>query len=520
MSELGDALKNAHGEHQAVLVTPDAGRTVAAVRRRRAWRAGGTVAAAAIAVGAVAAGAVAALGPDEQQSAAFEGMCNLDEYPLPRVEALAGSQYYGRAYLNLETETGVYHRANGELIDIVRDHDDDEVRRWSDLGYDESPIQAWRYDDDEMPVLVFRDLWLDEWLDADTGTFADRVVVDVTAAQTPQVVEDPTELWWEWTTDVPDQTPAGLSAGLAGLVHDGFLRQYAFGVALGDVDHDTRVWRTVEREDGTVTREPLLLNGPVEVIDDLSDVVRVTTRISIPGEEPYEIVSTRAAGASYDAVCGENTSEWRPVTFANVPPDVDESYSWDPYLTGPESAAFQCGAPLDPALERQVDEVRRVDGIVWEEEHQGQRDYGSGATIVTFTVPNGIFPDYEWADVASPGWEGSYGVGDSSSEGEQGVHQYQAPVWVNDAGLIVGVLDHTSIEGQRRLVAGFEPVDIWFGEGLNGPVQGDAVLYDDAPVIPCVDAAQPVSADAQPVILYGEGATTDTMTWMWFALEP
>ena len=51
-------------------------------------------------------------------------------------------------------------------------------------------------------------------------------------------------------------------------------------------------------------------------------------------------------------------------------------------------------------------------------------------------------------------------------------------------------------------------------------MSGDAVLYDEAPVIPCGDAAQPVSADAQPVILYGEGATTDTMTWMWFALEP
>lgn len=519
MSELGDALKRAHGEHQAVLITPDAARTVASIRRRRAWRAGATVAAAAIAVGAVAAGAVAALGPDEQQPAAFEGMCNLDDYPLPRVEALAGSQYYGRAYLDLETETGVYHRANGEVVEIVRDASKEEPRGWAEVGFAESPFQTWVYDDEDLPVTAFRDLWLGDWLDAETGLSADHIVVDIQAGMNPQVVLDPTELWWEWTTDASDEAPAGLSAGLAGLVHDGFLRQYAYGVALSDVDHETRVWRIVERVDGSVTREPLLLNGPVEVIADLSDVVRVTTRIALPGEEPYEIVSTKAAAASYASVCGENTSEWQPVRYANEQPDWNEYYSWQPFLSGPEGAAFQCGAPLDAALERQVDAVRRVEGIVWEEDYQAQRDYGSGATIATLTVPGKEFEEFVWFDSTSPGWEGSYSTG-TAAEDERGVNKFQTVVWVDDQRRIVGTLDETQVAGQTGTVVGYEPASLWGGDEPDGPVSGEAVLYDEAPVIPCGGAAQAVSADAHPVILYGEGATTDTMTWMWFALEP
>lgn len=518
MSELSDALRRAHGEHQAVLTTPGTGRAVGSIRRRRAWGAGGTVVAATVAIGAVAAGAVAALGADEQQPAALESMCNLDSYPLPRVEALAGSQYYGRAYLDLETETGVYHRANGDIVDIVRDSDQEEPRRWADLGYEESPIQTWVHDDEDLPVTAFRDLWLEDWLDADTGLRAEHIVVDIQAGMNPQVVADPTELWWEWTTDVPDEAPAGLSVGLAGLVHDGFLRQYAYGVALGEVDHDTHVSRIVEREDGSVTREPLLLNGPVEEIDDLSDVVRVTTRIAIPGEEPYEIVSTRAAAASYDAVCGENTSEWQPVRYASEPRAWDEDYSWDAFLSGPEAAVFQCGAALDPALELQLDEVRRTEGIVWEQSESRQRDYGSGAMIATFTVPGRDFADFEQSDATSPGWDAIYTAETSSDGGEQGANRFQTVVWVDDQHRIVGTLDETQIAGQAGRIVGYEPASLWGGDGPDGRVSGYAVLYDDAPVIPCGDADPERLADATPVILYGEGATTDTMTWMWFPL--
>ncbi|WP_084124685.1 hypothetical protein [Demequina sp. NBRC 110054] len=496
MSDLGDMIRGAGDAHAAALGArgDDAGtmRVVASIRRRRVFRASATGLVAAAAVGALGMTAMAALGPEESVPAAPTGdgvnaWCDLDDYPVPNVDAVPYYGLEGRLYADFTTETYMLRTLDGEL------HQLEQVEGGALLD----PVTE--YDYSELMEIYGPD-GVVEW-------GLDRMVFDVTTQGGLNYVEDPTDLYYEWTTVVPDEAPEEITLYMLAQVHQYPIVHTGYGVDATMVGEEDLVEQIVTRTDGTEETTRILFGEPTGEIEDTTDLASVTTRVTSPEGEVTEIVSTYDASQTYEAKCGENTSEWQNEMAAQ---DAEASASAEPerevaYLDGPEAEVFACREPLDPDLEAETVWEERRSGIYYDEEQAMQIDYGDGATVVALPQRSEEFEDYEQYDgYTSKGWGGAYGYDPETGEPTTGYLDYLLEVFVDEDGAIVGYSDPWSDD---------DTFNVW-GGGLSAPTQ--VHVFDSAERIACGDTTDEEIAVATPVLLTGYGASVETMEWAWY----
>ncbi|WP_062200633.1 hypothetical protein [Demequina salsinemoris] len=494
MSDLGDMIKGAGDAHAAALGARGdeaaTTRMVSSIRRRRVVRASATGLVAAAAVGAVGMTAMAALGPDTSGLApAGDGVnawCDLDSYPLPNVDAIPDAGFQGRLYADFASDTYMYRTVDGELRQL--EQDDDGVWRDPETGnafdelqmYEDGPFAAWGLE---------------------------RAVFDVTDSNGFTWVEDPADLYYEWTTTVPATAPDEVSIGQLTAAHETVIFHGGTGISESLGGEGAVIEQLVTRTDGSEEVARVLIGEIPQDVEDLTDLASVTTRVTTAEGETAEVVSTYDASQTYEAKCGENTSEWQDEMAAQ---DAEASASAEAdreqlYLDGPEVEVFACEEPLDPELEAEPVWEERRSGIYDDEEEGMQIDYGDGATVLALPNYGETFDDYEQYDgYTSKGWGGAYGYDQETGEPTTGYLDYLLEVFVDQDGVIVGYSDPSSDD---------DTFNVWGGSGTT-PQQ--VHVFDSAERIACGDATDEELAAATPVLLTGYGASVDTMEWAWY----
>ncbi|WNM26991.1 hypothetical protein RN607_12405 [Demequina capsici] len=511
MSALGEALRSAGASHARAIGADGQApqgrqdRALRRIARRRRARTGAIGVAAAVALAAIGLSVVAGVADRQQQAAAALAAagnpCDLDTYPLPNVAALAGAPYYGRAYVDVSAGTGHYRKADGTLVEVVAGNT--PTTDWE-------PTLWYRVEDGGQAFSLDQYGWMG-LLTVDGGE-ADHLVFDITGMGAVPVY-DPADLWTGWTTTLPAVVPVGVSPTEVATMHAwAFMATYA-SIMSSAAGTDAVIQRIVTHADGTQDEEPMLVGYYIAPLLDTSDVVGITTRITMPSGERYDVVSSRDEGALPRSACGSNDTVWQPLALGTTDSGV---YQGPDYLTGPEVDEFQCGAPLDPSFEVPVVSRERRRGVTYEDDLGMQVDYRSGATLVTVEAGYGDYPDFDFDLLPSaPGWDAAYG---DAPDGSTGAFRYASVVWVDGLGRIVGSLEPTQ-DDYPFGTAGFIPGWWYFWQLAGGVGPWEATVYDDAGVVPCDGASQAAVAGASPVVILGEGPSPDAMHWSWFPVH-
>jgi hypothetical protein len=189
-----------------------------------------------------------------------------------------------------------------------------------------------------------------------------------------------------------------------------------------------------------------------------------------------------------------------------------ETPHYGPYLKGPESAVFQCGAPLPSGLEAKDASAEFLTGSQYDAEIDIEVDFGDGGYAVhtvdhLFASPNATTPPF-------PGWGAQSGTNGIDSA-TYGAVTYDALVWVDGEDRIVARQSETDPAlDTARLQGRSDSGSVSYGNVLDGtqlrtwwtgPVKGTAVACDGVAQI-TVDAAS-------PVVIHGYGHDAAAMTW-------
>lgn len=533
MSSFDEVVRDIYGAHlQAVtegggVPRKRARSALTAIRRRRAVRAGAATGASALTVGAVAVGVLYLLPADEvapvgvpsptDSPIAFEfptpppgapAWCDLSTYPAVNPEALGALRYDGRVYVDYVNDVYVYVAPDGSHQAFEPDAVGDASIVPPDGG---SAISI--YVPPEAPN------WKFEALDYFQGGAGGRNLTNH---------GDP-GLAYEWTTTVPDDVPAGvdlnnLSQQLAAIIGIGGSGFNPYAYPDGSVVEQVFRWT-----DGRTRVEQLTstLSTGAE-LQDTAGLASVSVRVrNLPDGGEFEITSTYDPTKTWNAACvvgGTPPSSERP----------DITPTSTPYLEGPESAVFQCLAPLPAESEDaltttatfQTGEHRlNYAGLASDFDWQGDFvDFGQRGVLVTSDyVLSRILVDFEYKQ-EPPGWGSVWGdidqtpVADGTVSGN-GVVTFTALAWVDADGVIVG-----------REVQTTDPDGLYVGSGLRGArlgpeIDGRAktsyVVPDvDTLGVACPGAAPEILDTASLVWLEGAGADLDHMTWSWTRIGP
>ncbi|MDN4473805.1 hypothetical protein [Demequina zhanjiangensis] len=496
MSELRDTLRHSTASAgvdvaRSLTASVDRDATWAQVtqarRRRTAWQASGAVAA--VAVGAVALGAIASVGPFRSDPAAplvdgVHGQCDLDSSPLPNVRAMPGAGFEGRVYADYTTDTFMFRALNGDLRKLVQD----EQGTWRDPDTGDSFAEIGFYS----PL----------YLEADQE--ADRAVFDRYDGSL-HYVDDPTDLYYEWTTDVPTDTGVDVNLEALIAVHQtavlGWGEPVTTDLAVGDPQVQHAV-TSREADATTVTTTEVLIGDTAPQVDATSGLVSVATTATAHDGQTITVTSSYDASRSYAATCGPNESAWQ--ANGKDPQDPQPNPNVMPVLSGPESGVFACDATLDPALQREPRMTLRRDGVVFEETTQTQINYGDGGVMI---VLDDIDPleDYTPPTVSlSPGWSIRFDGSDNPAQPSQGYYLFTLPVWVDAEGRIIGTSDPETLDDTFRVILG----------DAERPTA--AVLLDASVRAGCGSADGDALAAASSILLTGYGPSVDQIDWAWY----
>ncbi len=498
---------------------------LSAIRRRRAVRAGAATGASVLTVGAVAVGVMNLRPVDEaapvglptatESLAPFAfptpppgapAWCDLSAYPAVNPAALGALRYDGRIYANYADGVFVYVAPDGSHQVLEPDASGEAWAQPPDGG---SAISA--------PAAIPG--WTFMALDYSQSAGGGRNLSNG---------GDP-GLMYEWTTTVPDEIPAGvdlnnLSQQLAtaiGLGGTGFNPYaYAQGAVVEEVlrwaDGHTRVVPfTDERSSGAE-------------LQDTGGLVSVAMRVrNLPDGGEFEITASYDPTKSWNAACvagGSAPSSTRPI----ISPTSTANFE------GPESAVFQCLAPLPAKSEGVFDTTATVEtgehrvnyaGLASDFDRQGDPfDFGQRGILVTsnFELSRSVI-NFEYSP-QPPGWGIVSGnidqtpSADGSTWGNQ-VVTFTALAWVDSGGVIVGREVQTTDpdglytgSGSRVFVIGGPEVDGW--------ARTSYVVEDvDNVGVACPGADAGALDTASLVWVEGYGPDADHMTWSWTRVE-
>ena len=500
---------------------------VTRIRRRRALRAGTTTGVAAVATGIVAFGALN-LRPDVGQNAGggpsssstpmptptptpsdfptppagAPEWCDLNAYPPVNPAALGDSAYGGRVYADYVAHTYVYVHPDGTRETLDPDDNGDVVARGPDgqavfyvpLGIPNATRTAF---------------------DIHAGGGASGVTLDG--------VRDP-RLLYEWTTTVPNTVPDGVDVAELSQILVASIGAGGTGFDASAVPSGATVESVFRFTDGHERSVKVLPDGIGGTMDDYSRVASVSVRVTgLPNGGTFEITSTRDASKSWSAACTAGDS---------VPPASVPASTSTPYLEGPESAVFQCLAPLPEGYEDALSTtatfesgLRRVtsSGLTDDSDMNGSVvDFGTRGVLATSSYALSRRVVDFGAKEQPPGWGSQWGNIDQtpSPDGSiwgNGVATFTALAWVDADGVVVGrQVRTTDPDGLVPGTTDAGHADAATGGERDGHLQVSYVVGKvDALAAPCdgVDAA--TLATASVVWLEGYGPDPDHMTWSW-----
>lgn len=511
MRELRDVLNEGFDAHAAALaevgiVDALTASAVASARRRRTWHAAATGGVSVAAVSALAFAVMAfprsgdqqPLGPAFFSSPSLvpgaPAWCDLSTYPLPSLEAWGPARYEGRVYANYETGEYVFVGVDGSHTALEPSADgtvegtvDGRKIHVQGTGPDSfDPVEmGW-------PLMVF-----DETATGGGGT-------GLTNGADPR-------LGYEWTTVADQPVPAEISLVRLAEVHTLSLGFGGSGLEPEVAGADAVVETVARYADGTEEVSRLHRGESGASINDYTGLVSVSTRVSLPSGEVYELTSTYDPSMTYAAACLGQEPASAPTAAEDTDP-ATEPFHYGPYLTGPESALFQCGVPLPEGLASQDTDVTFVTGLQYDPEIGIEVDFGDGGYSV-LTVDH-IFDSPEVSTPSFPGWGGT-----ASSQGINptvvGAVTFDAVVWVDGADTIVArQSEEDPALGSPRLEGSGDSGMVYYGSAADGtqgrtwwtgPIKGTAIACDGVDQV-AVDAAA-------PVIIHGYGHDHATMTW-------
>ncbi len=503
-----------------------------AIRRRRALRAGSATGASALAVGAVALGVMnlwpSAVVPPvgtpapSASPASYEfptpppgapAWCDLSTYPAVNPAALGALPYDGRIYANFADHTYVYVAPDGSHQVLQPDANGAYVVQLPNGEgriYVPEPIPNWTF-----MVLDYSHMTADPSQVGGGGR-------NLSNGGDPG-------LMYEWTTTVPDAVPAGVDL-------DNMAQQLAITIGLGGSAFNPNAYPAgaiVEQvfrwTDGHERVEQITADtGPGAELQDTAGLASVSIRVrDLPGGGSFEITSTYDPTKTWNAACvagGQAPSSTRPI----ITPTSSA------YLDGPESAAFQCLAPLPAKLEDALTTTAtfvsgnlRVSyaGLASDFDINGDSfDFGSrGVLAVSDYELSRQVVDFEYKQQL-PGWSSEWGNIDQTPSADgtisgNGVVTFTALAWVDADGVIVG-----------REVRTTDPDGLYVGSGLrdgmggpevDGRLQRSYYVPDvDTLGVPCGGVDPGALASASLVWLEGAGPDADHMTWSWTRVGP
>ncbi len=516
MRELRDVLKEGFAAHSGALAEVGidgalTARAVASTRRRRTWRA---VAAGGVSVAAVTALAVAAMAlpggadhhPAGQSSFAFTSpvpgapaWCDLSTYPLPNLAAWGPARFLDRIYANYDTGEYVYVGRDGSHT-VLEPSADGTVSGTVDgrTVY----VTGTGPDGPNAEEFGWSRMAFDEGVSGGGGT-------------TLAGGADPL-LGYEWTTVAEQPVPAEINLDRLAEVHTMSLGFGGTGLEPEVAGADAVVETVARYADGTEEVSRIHRGEPGASIKDYTGLLSVSTRATLPSGQVYEITSTYDPSMTYAAAClGQGTASAAPATSRPIPTagtGTADAFHYGPYLTGPESAVFRCGAAIPDGLEAKDASVEFFTGPHYDAEIGFEVDFGDGGYAV-HTVDH-LFASPEATAPSFPGWGGQ-----STTKGidpaEVGAVTYDALVWVDGEDRIVArqseqdpALDKSRLEGNGNSgsvsygnVSNGMQLRTWW----TGPIKGTAFACDG------VDQAT-VDA-ATPVVIHGYGHDDAAMTW-------
>ena len=497
---------------------------LAAIRRRRAMRAGAATGLSLLTVGAVAVGAmalrpaddvapVAPPSPSESLApfvfpvppAGAPAWCDLSTYPRVNPDALGALRYDGRVYADYARNVYVYVAPDGA-------HEVLQPDASGDVSVEPSGGGSIIHLPMGLPSLAFV-----AWDFSGGGGGG----TDPRDSGFPR-------LEYEWTTTVPDTIPPGVDI-------NNLSQQLAIAIGIGGTAFNPHAYpdgAIVEQvfrwTDGHERVEKLTEMGPGAELQDFAGLASVSIRVSnLPGGETFEVTSAYDPTKTWNAACvagGSAASSTRPAVTSTS----------TPYLEGPESAVFQCLAPLPPKAEDALQTKATLEtgqhsvsytGLASDFDDNGSTfDFGSRGVLVTkdYKLSRSVV-DFEYKQQL-PGWNSYWGdvdqtpSPDGSTSGD-GVVTFGALAWLDADGLIVG-----------REVVTTDPDGLYVGSGSRDGVVGPEVggRGKETYVIPNVDTlgVQCPGADsdaldtASLVWLEGYGSDADHMTWSWTRVSP
>jgi len=473
---------------------------VTAIRRRRALRAGTTTGASVLAVGAVALGAMSLrpadgstpVGPPPTTSDAAPpdlpapppgspSWCDPNAYPQVNPSALGSASYQGRLYQDPAHDFYMYVAPDGSHHTVSPNRRDEVML---DPG-DGEPITATVMSD--LPYMLALDLFAGG---AGGGSF-------ITGEVDPRLL-------YEWTTTVPEPAPAGVNTAELSQV---LLSSLGFGgtgfqgtaVPAGSVVETVYRWT-----DGHERTARVLTGGFGGYLDDYSGIESIAVRATLPDGTTYEITSVYDPSKTWDAACTSGS----PTT----PPSPEPTAT--PYLVGPETAVFQCLAPLPPGAENAVPtEIETYSGVVILPDSGGATDFGPRGIVVTSddetTEVDQPPPFSHW-----PGWSDDWG-GTSPDGPLWGSYIFTALVWIDADGVIIGRQVDTPDPDGLHPFSGYYGLEGGASPGARQTHFHYTLGYVDSLGLPCDGVSSAALASASLVWLEGYGPDFDHMTWSW-----
>lgn len=475
-------------------------RSVRDVRRKRAWRAGATGAAASIAAIAIVSVAVAAGGGggavapatsgtvDPPNSPVFENLTSLGACAsfIPANGAvLPDGMYVGRAYVD---------PAAGFVVAVLPDGTVTRVQPGPDGDY---PF--------------------------DFGTFAQPLML---GAPYPTVMDflgnagggdiwvDSNPVGWGWTAEPLAPAPVGVNVTS---LYATFARTLGFpgqgydpnAVPDGAIAEVVAFYADGHEASGALVRD---MTGPTPEELDFTGLDAVALRVTLADGQVWEIRADYDPAGIPDLPC-QPIPPSRADAPESVEPEPAPAVYADP-LSGPESAIFQCDAPLPADLEGVGDVTAHLASGDVQLTEWDLFDVGDEGVVVEGSAPVWTVPtaNLDWAYI--PGWSSS-GAGGTEDQ-------------------MVGRVTYMEVAAVRDgviVAAASEPAEGWTSGGVGGlfstslgvdnatSTEGFVYAFNGARSLlePC-GATSGDLADTQLVVLYGFGTDIDNATYGWTAV--
>lgn len=345
----------------------------------------------------------------------------------------------------------------------------------------------------------------DSWVDADAAT-------------------------WNWMMEPMTDAPAGVNVkGLfavftMSLGFNGGEGYNPSAIPDGAVAEVVAIYADGHEVSGALVRD---LPAPSYEEDlDLTDLDAVAMRVTLADGQVWEIRAEYTPENVQNLPCQprppsvvqplESAPTGEPsatgASGASAAPGANDGQAMGDPLSGPESAAFQCGAPLSADLQGTADVQARIATGDVSLGDPDVFDVGADGVVVEASVPLWAVDQDSLTKLQVPGWQ-SWGLGAG-------------------AGSFLGhisLVEVVALQDGVIVAAAGEPVEDWTAGGVGGiatsyrdtdsiaRTQGFISAYNGIHGLlqPCTGATPDVLDGADLTVIYGFGPDVDHMTYGW-----